>query len=152
MGAPFYLRVNIASCNMMPLGTLSENWWLGHQNGYYLGWCPNGFRLGYPDDARVILKGIFLPAQHWILQSVPPNYRIEKYCQLLLDTCSPMVGWPEARSSWVGSHHFFGIFILPCNFLKFPHFKQIISKNYVQLVWIFQKFALVEVRKMKKTL
>jgi hypothetical protein len=108
--------------------------------------------LGYPDDAWVIPKGIFIPAQHWILQSVPPNYRIEEYCQLLLlDTCSPMVGWAEARSSWVLTN-FFGYFILPFNFLKFPHFKQIISRNYVQLVWIFQKFALVEVRKMKKTL
>jgi hypothetical protein len=48
-----------------------------------------------------------------------------------------MVGWPEARSSWVLT------IFLGCNFLKFPHFKQIISKNYVQLVWIFQKFALV---------
>jgi hypothetical protein len=53
--------------------------------------------------------------------NVPPNYRIEKYHQLL-DICFVMVDWPEARSSWVSN--IFCISPSLCNFIKSQHFKQ----------------------------
>jgi hypothetical protein len=51
------------------------------------------------------------------------NCEIDKCCQLL-DTCFAMVDWPSKK---LMDFHQFLYFFLPCNFLKFQHFEQIIS-------------------------
>ncbi len=58
--------------------------------------------------------------------NVRPNYRIEKFCQLL-NTCSTSgLAWSKRH---LNSHQFL-YFSLPYNFLKFWHCKQIISKTF----------------------
>jgi hypothetical protein len=52
---------------------------------------------------------------------VPPNYRREKYHQLL-DICFGIVDWPEARSSWGFQQFLYFAFL--CDFIESQHFKQ----------------------------
>jgi len=53
--------------------------------------------------------------------NVSPNHRVENCCQLL-DAWFVMMVW------LLGFHQFLN-FVFPCNFLKFWHFKQIMSRK-----------------------